>query len=278
MDGQKGLVSALAYGSTAAGQGNLLAVGTYSPGTIFIYDQRAGPQPSGKVMRDGHCVVSHTAQSEHIISNKRKRFGRTEQIPRSNSGSGESVTNDDDETSVSWLSSAKRKWFGARTRGGVTQLQFSNGNNREFLLYSTSRRSNAVLAWDLRCLSDQEGHESQPSDCFGSASYTTYNDTNQRLEFDLDETGATLFVCGNDECVRVYSTETGSLRGVIDGLGDAANGVSYGRFPSSMPGKQEAFLAVTTGSRHFPSELDLDSESPGISRPDTCGSILLYKV
>jgi WD40 repeat protein len=45
-DGQKGHVSALTFSSNE----RVFCVGTYSPGSIYVYDERTGQQPSATIL------------------------------------------------------------------------------------------------------------------------------------------------------------------------------------------------------------------------------------
>lgn len=217
-DGQKGLVSALSVAST---QQNLLAVGTYSPGSIYLYDVRTQTTPVAELVVDGSCVVGHGKSH----SRKRKHF-----------------VDPDDGTDSLNFSAAKVQWYQSRARGGVTQVEFSP--DCQYLL-SSSRRSNAVLQWDLRRLSSS-------SFCPGVASYETCSDTNQRLGFAFDGEDR-LVVGGQDKCVRVYTLNgTVSLVAKFDDFGDAVNGVSLHDFE----GKK--LMATAVGSRKFPSDEDWD--------------------
>jgi WD40 repeat protein len=103
----------------------------------------------------------------------------------------------------------------------------------------------------------------------------TLSDTNQRLEFDLDVAGRTLYMGGRDGCVRVYDVKTGKLQRTIDGLEDAANGVSFYEQCSG-----EKLLAVATGSRRFPSEDDFDLDAlptvPTANEPP--GHLRIYRL
>jgi WD40 repeat protein len=286
-DGQKGLVSTLAFHSDHS---NLLAVGTYAPGSIYVYDIRAGTLPTGTILQNGHCIVGHGRR------NLKRRWP-----------TGEGLADDDDDadihspassatTTASWISSAKKQWFQSRAHGGVTQLLFAPNDH---VLYSASRQSNTILAWDLRMLSNQPSSAAATSlhtqytpspttaatsSIEGLASYATDSDTNQRLEFDLDETGETLYVGGKDQCVRMYNTKTGELTRVVEDLEDAANGVSFCRIAaSSQQGHaKRSLLAVTTGSRHFPTDEDWDNESEShgsaSEQPIIPGQVLLYSL
>jgi telomerase Cajal body protein 1 len=184
-DGQKGLVSALAVASV---ESNLLAVGTYSPGSIYLYDLRVQFAPVAEIIIDGACVVGHGKSAR-----KRKHLV-------------------DDA-----FSTAKTRWYHSRTRGGVTQVKFTADSQS---LLSLSRRSNTVLQWDVRRLSSSYAF------CAGVASYETRNNTNQRLEFTLDG-NEKLYIGGQDRCVRVYDLKQCVLLDTIDCVfGDSVNGVS----------------------------------------------------
>jgi WD40 repeat protein len=105
--------------------------------------------------------------------------------------------------------------------------------------------------WDLRMMSDDPAHQSHP--VAGISSYATKNGTNQRLQFDLDDEGGSLFVGGIDGRVRVYSTTTGDSIETIEHIdGQPANGVSFASAGSRR------LLAVSTGARKFPTEEELD--------------------
>jgi telomerase Cajal body protein 1 len=250
-DGQKGLVSALGMHDSS-----MVAVGTYAPGSIYIYDLRTG-QPSGTIL-DGACVVGHG--KGHC--RKKRRFTASVGNPLAEGFEDDDALEDDN-----WFTVAKGKWFQSKAQGGVTQLQFAL--NQEFLLYSASRRSNAIIAWDLRMLSGLSEHKSHP--IRGFASYETVNDTNQRLEFDLDE--QTLYVGGQDHCVRLYDLTTGKCQNQIMDLDDSVNGVSRTCLHA------RSLLAVATGARQFPS-LDTLEDPTILTSPAivTSGYLRLYDI
>jgi WD40 repeat protein len=185
-----------------------------------VYDERSGQQPTGTILQ-GLCLVGH---------------GRAHARKQKNH----------------WFSLAKSQWFQSRAQGGVTQLTFCP---RDYRLYSTSRRSDAVLVWDLRMLSGRDEYQTNPICGYGS--FATKNDTNQRIEFDVSKTGESLFVGGRDRCVRVYDTQSGECTSTICDFEDCANGVSC----HTELGTTKTLLAVATGSRRFPSEEDLDADS-----------------
>ncbi|KAL7569269.1 hypothetical protein ACA910_016821 [Epithemia clementina (nom. ined.)] len=237
-DGQKGLVSAI----TGAPDGRIFCVGTYAPGSIYVYDDRASEQPSGTVL-NGVCVVGHGK----CHSRKKRRFVAMEE---ENVDEGT-----ESEDAMSIFSQARSKWFHSRAQGGVTQLLFAPA--QDYILYSASRRSDTVLSWDLRMLSGNPEYQSEP--VRGIRSFATCSDTNQRLEFDLDGNSNRLFVGGLDHCVRCYDTKSGKLLGALDSCFDqAVNGVSFHQFSSSST-NDGGILAAATGARHFPSEEDFEN-------------------
>ena len=241
-DGQKGLVSAMAFSPRT--HNHVFCVGTYAPGSIYVYDERLSSGNPAATLLQGVCVVGHGMGH----ARKKRRFVTTEE-------------NDND-----LFSAAKVKWFHTRARGGVTQLSFSPSN--DYTLYSASRRSDSILAWDLRMVSGNEDYASCP--IRGIANYATTSDTNQRLEFDFDENGERLLVGGLDKCVRIYNVQSGKLIGKLEGLDDVANGVSYGS------GGGLGLLAVATGARRFPQ--DPDDEDCIDAKTTAPGSIELYKL
>ena len=250
-DGQKGLVSALCMRDSS-----MVAVGTYAPGSIYIYDLRTG-QPSGTIL-EGLCVVGHG--KGHC--RKKRRFMATEEKLIT-----DGVEDDGELENENWFTAAKGKWFQLKAQGGVTQLQFAS--TQEFMLYSASRRSNAIIAWDLRMLSGLVEHQSHP--IRGFASYETFNDTNQRLEFDMDE--EILYVGGQDRCVRLYDMSSGKCRNRIMDLDDCVNGVSH----TALHGR--SLLAVATGARRFPSHDEpCDSTILPVAAMDPPGYLRLYDI
>jgi len=322
-DGQKGLVSAMAY-SEASG---VIAVGTYSPGSIYLYDLRTYSKSavaeivvsSSLSTSSGGtvCVAGHGKKGKR---NKRKRFAPPDGC---DDGGGDDdvskatttgVENALESMSSINFSAAKLQWYQSRTRGGVTQVEFGDDTNNNnggggggggggtgHYLFSTSRRSNAILQWDLRKLSSSNF-------CPGIDSFETDNYTNQRIEFQLYKNQ--IWTGGRDGCVRVYdyshrrstsmstlmSTSTGdhgSLLARIGGFRDCVNGISLhpdadlnvnvnvtdsvdfdvtddtdslGRDNSVQFGN--SLLAVAVGSRHFPSENDWENEDPHVSLTD----------
>ena len=300
-DGQKGLVSAMAYSERKG----VIAVGTYSPGSIYLYDLRtysrsavaeivmsssASTSSGGAV-----CLAGHGKKGK---KNKRKRFA----TPSEDDDTANDRTSDGNHspTQLSSMnfSAAKLQWYQSRTRGGVTQVEFEdedeNGAGGHYL-FSTSRRSNAILQWDLRKLSSSNF-------CPGIANFETNNDTNQRIEFRVK--GDQLWTGGIDGCVRVYShrkqqigTES-SLLAKFTGFRDCVNGISlhpeadlnpeklFGANPNSNSnsnssddkngdangadctsnsGPTKSLLAVAIGRRHFPSENDWEEDNPHAS-------------
>ena len=243
-DGQKGMISSVAfpqYAHNDAGGSNgdtsmmgnplhnpsIFAVGCYSPGSIYIYDDRMPSEdnPAGTVLHGGVCVVGHGK----AFSRRKRRFASiskdgagVENNDASNTGNKEGHGAEEEEEEEDIFSAAKVKWYQSRARGGITQLTWSPAGDH--ILYSASRRSDAVLAWDLRMLS---GDASRP--IRGMAAYARDGDTNQRLEFCFDDYGKHMFVGSRDRCVKIYDVATAKLVNEIS-TGDVdspVNGVSY---------------------------------------------------
>ena len=190
-DGQKGLVSALTF---VPSMPNVFVVGTYSPGSIYLYDQRCSE--SVTVLYDGLCLVGHGKRQKH----HKRRF-----------------VSSDTDVDNDWLSNAKQEWYKRREvhQSGITQLTSSSS----LLLYSACRRSHSIQVWDLRQMSST------------ITSYPQYNPTNQRLEFHLSED--TIYITNADRTVTMYhtnissSTETKKPFHTVEGFMDTTNGVSY---------------------------------------------------
>lgn len=253
-DGQKGLVSALTFSPPQIGFNNVFALGTYAPGSIYLYDDRMSAAAS--TILNGVCLVGHGKSH----SRKKRRFAAV-QVQDDN------CEHEEDDVG-SFFSAAKVRWFQGRAQGGVTQLSFSP--SQDFILYSASRRSDAVLAWDVRMTSGNSNYASVPIS--GISSFATDSSTNQRLEFDFDETGERLFVGGRDKCVRVYDGRgSGKLIGKIDGLTDAANGISYSYSAHHGCG----LLAVAVGARRFATVDDSDDDDDDNKSGDHNGTAVL---
>jgi hypothetical protein len=304
-DGQKGMPSALAFpgsggrGSGVGGPSNVFAVGTYSPASIYIYDDRTYVPCGTIVLHGGLAVVGHG----RAFARKRRRGGRGEGDAAADVGDDdyddvgiEREDNDDNPP----LASARVDWFHSRARGGVTQLAWAPcASSNPHVLFSASRHSDAVLSWDVRVMSglddgggDRGGRRSR-SFCGGLRSYSRgngNNSTNQRLEFELDDVGRRMFVGSNDEgLVRIYDVSSGKLEGTLDayaddaivsdagdggggviGKRDAVNGLSY--FPNVYGGGEtgracEGLLAVAIGSRRF-GDVHSDVDDDDICRID----------
>ena len=239
-DGQKGIVSALSFptGNSVFGNNKVFAVGTYSPGSIYIYDDRkSSGDPAGTVLHGGMCVVGHGKG----FTRKKRRF-----VDISNDNEDDDSNENDDEENI--FSMAKVNWYQSRARGGVTQLQWSAGS--DFFLYSSSRRSDAVLAWDMRVLSGSDSHPVR-----GIMSFPRESDTNQRLEFDLNEEGTRLYAGSQDGTIKIYDTQKGTLLQTIDGFNDAVNGVSY-----KKDGNGREYIATADGARRFSEIFSLDED------------------
>lgn len=256
-DGQKGMVSSIAFPNPLSWGGtHVFAAGTYSPGSIYIYDDRQpSGHPAGTVLHGGIPVVGHGKS----FMRKKRRFVDMN-LDAGTEGGVKGGKNNDDESYEDLFSAAKVGWYQSRARTGITQLTWSGGdsgtndiendghhtNANPYLLYSASRRSDAVLAWDMRMLSGKDDAAYHP--VRGIAAYSRDSDTNQRLQFDLDDMGRRLFVASQDRTLKVYDTQTGTLIKCMEGFHDAVNGVTY----SCRNGRE--LLAVATGARRFKEE------------------------
>jgi WD40 repeat protein len=288
-DGQKGRVSALASSSNVAR--GILAVGTYSPGSVYLYDLRTySASPVAEVVMTGTCVAGHGRNHGRHAGRKRRLGRRQPAVSAASEGDRDDFDdghqqddgNDDEDDGMGGLvnfSAAKHRWYQSRVRGGVTQLEFDGENSGGGCaaagsssgecnyLFSASRRSNAVLQWDLRMLSSSSAF------CPGVGSFEVDNDTNQRVEFHLHD--RELWTGGTDGCVRIYDrneplgTPARRLQKGFFG-GDCVNGISLhegggGRGVPVREGVGTLLLAVTTGSRHFPT---FDDPGDGSSSSD----------
>lgn len=206
-DGQKGLVSSI---SCAASSPSILAVGTYSPGSIYLYDTRVSD--SGEVAVVLHGGISVVGHGKRV-----KRFAGT----------------DDDDGDI--FSLAKSRWFQKRAQTGVTQLQFCDIDH---MLLSASRKSDAVLQWDIRMMTSPELAIRPIS---GVRSYAVNHNTNQRMGF--HQHGDRLYIGDRDKCVKVYRFPSGDLMETID-VPDVVNSVSI----------HADFMAVSLGERTFDDE------------------------
>lgn len=307
-DGQKGLVSAMAYSES----NGVIAVGTYSPGSIYLYDLRAYSRSavaeivmSSSVSTSSGGTVCLAGHGKKGRKNKRKRLETSINVDGDDptSISGSSLDSTLEQSSMNF-SAAKLQWYQSRTRGGVTQVEFeSNNSNGGYYLFSTSRRSNAILQWDLRKLSSSNF-------CPGIASFETNNDTNQRIEFQIR--GDQLWTGGIDGCVRVYShrrptkdhllAKLGGFRDCVNGISlhpdnrldlDSSNSKSQLVSEHSNESKGDttsgsrnsgikALLAIAVGKRHFPSENDWEDDNPHASlakhTKDFVGSTQIHSV
>ncbi|KAL3774616.1 hypothetical protein ACHAWO_001987 [Cyclotella atomus] len=257
-DGQKGIPSAIAFPKCSAGIGpsNVFAIGAYSPSSIYIYDDRAGSCPTGTiVLHGGLTVVGHGK----AFSRKKRRFATI------------TDTGDKAEQEENWFSTARVNWFQTQARGGVTQLMWAPpASSNPYVLYSASRRSNAVLSWDVRMLSCDK-RNTYP--ICGLKSYARDGDTNQRIGFDINDDGTKLFTGSKDGFLKLYDTSSSSLEYELEieenRFKDAVNGVSFMNVGSRQ------LLAVSLGSRHF---VDHSEEEVAESIPLFHGSLQLYSV
>mmetsp|Transcript_8950 Transcript_8950/g.13011 ORF Transcript_8950/g.13011 Transcript_8950/m.13011 type:complete len:378 (-) Transcript_8950:527-1660(-) len=185
-DGQKGLVSSISYTQFSP---HVLAVGTYTPGSIYLYDIRASSAVATFSHLNAMALVGHG-----------KNF-------KLQSGEGEEDDN--------FLSKAKTKWFKRRVQNGVTQLEFCNN---DFTLVSASRNSDAIVSWDIRRMTCGDQIPMGPS-----KGYSANLDSNQRIGFHIDNED--LYIGGRDKIVSVYNITSGNLQRTIS-MSDVVNDVS----------------------------------------------------
>lgn len=185
-DGQKGLVSSISYTQFSP---HILAVGTYTPGSIYLYDTRAS---------------SAVATFSHLNAMALVGHGKNFKLQ-----SGEV---DEDNN---FLSKAKIEWFKRRVQNGVTQLEFCNN---DFTLVSASRNSDAVVSWDVRRMTcgDQ-------TPMGASKGYSADLDSNQRIGFHVQDDN--LYIGGRDKTVSVFNLTSGNLLWTIF-MSDVVNDVS----------------------------------------------------
>lgn len=213
-----------------------MIVGTVAPASIYLYDMRLGTLPAQTILQ-GQSLVGHGVNHA-----KKRRLAKVD---------------NDNANDENWLGTAKTGWYHKKCRGGVMQLE-TKGN----YLYSVARRSDVVLKWDLRMLQ-------------GLGSFETDTQTNQRIGFHLNEDGARLFTASRDGTVRQYDTTSGNVLGELvvktraNCCPNVVNDVSL--FDSS----KRSILAMSTGSRWFPSEEDFELDS-GVPAKVTSGSLQVY--
>ncbi|XP_075943100.1 telomerase Cajal body protein 1 [Anarhichas minor] len=138
-----------------------------------------------------------------------------------------------------------------RHHGGLTHLLFSPDGN---YLYTGGRKDPEILCWDLR----------EPGKVVFSLKRNVA--TNQRIYFDLDQSGRYLLSGDTERVVSVWDTQTAPPDGneellqpqlMFQAHWDCTNGISIHPF---MP-----LLATSSGQRQFPSpgESEGDSASEG---------------
>ena len=261
MDGQKGILSVVQPAEAL----NVVAAGSYA-GSIYLYDERDRAGCVGGIMpaavgEDGgidrglvgggggvRLLEGMKVNSASSLGSKKRRRGEGAGPCALLDSEEADATNDAPFSAVA--DAARSRFYRNATSGGVTGLRWSpaGGTENSFLLYSASRRSDAVVAWDVRFLTcSVSGASARPV-----ASYYRSGNTNQRLDFDLSPNGDTLFVGGLDGRVLIYDTGCGGAegcaKGEIGGIGDAANGVSV--IGEGGGGKGLA-VAVAVGQRHY---------------------------
>lgn len=307
-DGQKGIISALSIPKNNMNS-NILAVGTYSPGSIYIYDLRAQSSPVSEIIVTGTCIVGHG--KKHAKKKKRKHviFENSSTPATTNHhyhGDDQNNDNDIDNDNNFSFSAAKAQWYHNRSRNGITQLEISSD---ERYMYSASRRSNVIIQWDLRRLTSLSSvssstTSSRRSPLIGCASFESGNDTNQRIEFDINRNQ--LWVGSQDKSIRVYdlsktcsagsssdSTNTNDtnllahIKDSNDGkllFSDVINGISVmspennNNTNSTSSTSNNNLVAITLGTRKFPSQENDDEDDDEEEVVEDNGSIQVYRI
>eukprot|EP01062_Namystynia_karyoxenos_P028591 TRINITY_DN21643_c0_g1_i1.p1 TRINITY_DN21643_c0_g1~~TRINITY_DN21643_c0_g1_i1.p1 ORF type:complete len:678 (+),score=198.75 TRINITY_DN21643_c0_g1_i1:69-2036(+) len=131
--------------------------------------------------------------------------------------------------------------------GGLTHLAFSPSGS---LLLTAARKDGRILAWDLRALGKGAHWAAPQLPAHPWPAMQRDSNTNQRISFDVDPSGAHVYSGCRSGCLRVYSLSDGSevtrvplTGGGPTAPGEALNGVQ--RHPT-LP-----LLACTTGERRF---------------------------
>ncbi|KAI1287301.1 Guanine nucleotide-binding protein negative regulator 1 [Halotydeus destructor] len=149
--------------------------------------------------------------------------------------------------------------------GGITHMVFSPDGNR---LYSGGRKDSDIICWDTRN--------------FGKVLQVMQRDvkTNQRMYFDVHESGEYLASGNDDGTVSIWklSTNIDDNESILEPLnrfqahGDCVNGFSF--HPTSS-----FYSATSSGKRMFP-ELNEDDDEPFVrkSLPDNSVKIWLTKI
>lgn len=287
-DGQKGMISTLAM-SMSQDHENILAVGTRNPSSIYLYDDRMGySNEMGEIHTLSASFGRVGSSSSHVILGHGKHFSRkrkwtTTLHPTTETERQSQQQQQDDESKdiQDIFSMAKQKLYQQTAKGtGINQLVFGSGAQNSHLLYSSARKSNAVLAWDLRMLSSSS---SSSSSSLSSKTFLfqttpqafprTGEFTNQTLQFHVDHHQNRLYapsttMNNNDSdnnynrtdvnhSIHVYNASTGECVDQWNGLEDVPNGVSISPINSYMnnPNDQNtsggSIMAVSYGARRF---------------------------
>lgn len=266
-DGQKGMVSCISFSPLSnayCGYGNVFAIGTYSPGSIYLYDDRLS---SGVVANCNNAII---LKSKTCIVGHGKRF--TRKRPRDSQINILSSSSDDETKNEDFLSNAKKSYFCNQSKTGLTQISWSDSNNNGQLLFTSSRKSNAVLSWDVRNL------------CTPVRAYSRDGQTNQTLEFDIlnstKQEKQLLFLGSQDKSIKIYDTTSATAQSTkqidtIDGpFCDAVNGVSVKELYDGS-----FMVAVATGARRWNCDFNTAEDDDVKEKKEKLptGTLELYK-
>jgi len=153
-NGQRGIISAIAA-SDAFDQ--VWAAGSYS-GSIYLYDDRTARN------------VAEFAEAELPVSSVRTMEGM-----KVNSNKNRKAIQNGDMNLDDMMASVKNEWYEKNVNSGITQLKWGE-NTSEYSLFSSSRRGDGIVVWDMRMLT---GGETGPTPV---RAFARDGDTNQTLQ------------------------------------------------------------------------------------------------
>lgn len=274
-DGQKGQVSALAVSGGSTGSQNIIAVGSRNPSSIYLYDERVGSYAVGDVLMTGNSSVLlgygknhgkkrvNNRHTKNVVKKPKKsqslQFNNEVALSEIKQNINTIIEKDEsDSGDECFISKAKHKWYEHTAKGtGISQLSFDPNNT--FMLYSSARRSDAIVAWDLRMMGSPNK----------TSLFETYfgreGNTNQKLHFHVDG-NRRLYATNLDHSVKIYDCQNGNLIEEIVGLENVPNGVSVIPDPKD---ESSSIMAVSLGTRRFDNEYEDTDDEEGENQTPT---------